>query len=173
MKEIIVIILVSISLVCAQLPAYNAYAITNKPLENEKIYKPIEKSREELYQDIFFSLLLPYIQKSVEDYYKKFLTDIPTVDSWDIDILSVERPNGYRTFLFVIEIQVNPYIGPHLGVGVDRLKITIHGAGNVEVNSFEHIRDYELPPHYQHIIKKNLKPNINQMLQNSNFIRSY
>lgn len=164
MKKIIIIILMSISLVCAQLPVYNAYALANKPLKNEKFYKPIEKSSEELYQDIFFSLLSPYIQKSVEDYYKKFLTDIPTVDPWNIDILSVERPNGYRTFLFVLKVQVTPYVGPHLDVGVDRLTITIHGTGNVEVNRFEHIRDSELPPYYQNIIKKIVTLNNNKSL---------
>lgn len=137
-----------------QFPCFT-FVSANKISGDNILYKPPEQSREELYQDISFSLLSPYIQKSVEDYYTKFLTDIPTVDPWAIDILSAERPNGYRTFLFVLKIQVKPYVGPHLGVGVDRITITVNGAGDVEVNSFEHIKDYELPPHYQNIIKKN------------------
>lgn len=104
---------------------------------------------------------MPYIQKSVGDYYTKYLTDISTVDPWSIDILSVERPNGYSTFVFVIKIQVIPYIGPHIGVGVDHIIITVDGTGEVEVKNFEHIKSYylELPPNYQDIIKKNLNPN--------------
>lgn len=154
-RKIIIIIILLISLVYAQLPVYSAYAITNKPLENENIYKPAKHSKEELYQDIFSSLLMPYIQKSVSDYYTKFLTDIPTVDPWGIDILNLDRPNGYRTFIFVLKIQIKPYVGPHIAVGVDNLTITVHGTGNVEVNSFQHIKDCQLPPQYQHIIKKN------------------
>lgn len=34
-------------------------------------YQPLEQSKEELYQDIFMSLLLPYIQKEVDKYYFK------------------------------------------------------------------------------------------------------
>ncbi|MBU3156360.1 DUF3888 domain-containing protein [Clostridium estertheticum] len=51
------------------------------------------------------------------------------VDAWAIDILSVERPNGYRTFLFIIKMEVIPYVGPHLSVGVDRITITVDGIG--------------------------------------------
>lgn len=148
------IYILMILILCMQFPSFT-FASANKLNFTDTPYKPPEQSRVELYQDIFSSLLMPYIQKSVEHYYTKFLNDIPKVDPWAIDILSIDRPNGYRTFLFVLKIQVKPYVGPHLSVGVDRLKITVHGAGNVEVNSFEHIRDYDLPPHYQNIIKKN------------------
>lgn len=41
----------------------------------------------------------------MEDYYTKYLADIPTVDPWNIDILSVDRPNGYRTFIFVLKVR--------------------------------------------------------------------
>ncbi|MBZ9688868.1 DUF3888 domain-containing protein [Clostridium estertheticum] len=152
MKKKIIIALLFASLICMQLPSYSVYAITNKPLQH---------SKEELYQDIFCSLLMPYIQKSVGDYYTKFLTDIPGVDPWNIDILSVERPNGYRTFVFVIKMEVIPYVGPHLGVGVDRITITVDGTGEVKVTKFEHISSYylELPPNYQDIIKKDIKTN--------------
>ncbi|MBU3171480.1 DUF3888 domain-containing protein [Clostridium estertheticum] len=152
MKKKIIIALLFVSLICMQLTSYSVYAITNKPLQH---------SKEELYQDIFCTLLMPYIQKSVGDYYSKFLTDIPGVDPWAIDILSVERPNGYRTFVFVIKMEVTPYVGPHLGVGVDRITITVDGIDEVKVTKFEHIKSYylELPPNYQDIIKKNITTN--------------
>lgn len=151
MKKIITILLLFITLTYMLLPAYSANAIMNKPANN--IYKSPEHSKEELYQDIFCSLLLHYIQKSVSDYYSKFLTDIPTVDPWDINILSIERPNGYRTFVFVLKIQVIPYVGPHLDVGVDNLTITVDGVGNIKINNFQHIKDPQLPPNYQHIVE--------------------
>lgn len=105
-----------------------------------------------MYQDIFCSLRIPYIQKSVSNYYLEFSTDIPTVDPWGIDILSIERPNGYRTFLFVIKIEVMPYGGPHLDVESDHLTITVDGIGNAKVKEFKHIKSSQLPPHYQNII---------------------
>ena len=66
MKKKIIIALLFVSLICIQLPSYSVYAIPNKPLPHSKV---------ELYQDVFCSLLMPYIQKSVGDYYTKFLTD--------------------------------------------------------------------------------------------------
>lgn len=147
MKKKIIIALLFVSLICMQLPSYSVNAITSKPLQH---------SKEELYQDVFCTLLMPYIQKSVGDYYTKFLTEIPLVDSGDIDILSVERPS-----YFVIKMEVMPYIGPHLSVGVDRITITVDGIGEVKVTKFEHIKSYylDLPPNYQDIIKKDIKTN--------------
>ncbi|MCB2318795.1 DUF3888 domain-containing protein, partial [Clostridium tagluense] len=51
------------------------YANTQYPVDLP--YHPAKQSREELYQDIFISLLLPYIQKEVDNYYSKYLTDTP------------------------------------------------------------------------------------------------
>lgn len=64
--------------------------------------KPLEGSVEELYQDIFVTLLLPYIDKAVDDYY-----GVPyTVAPYWVKILSVERPKGYRTFYFVVKLKL-------------------------------------------------------------------
>lgn len=150
MKKIITVIFLSLTLLVGASFPCSAYENLNKS------YRPPKNSREELYQDIFCSLLIPYIQRSVDKYYSEFLTDMPKVDPWDIDILSVERPNGYHTFFFVIKIEVMPYVGPHITVGVDRLTIIVSGAGNVEVKEFKHIENSILPPYYQNIIKKKL-----------------
>lgn len=115
---------------------------------------PPKSSNEKIYKDIVSSLLLPYIQKSVSDYYSNILTDIPSVDPWGVHILNIERPGKYESFIFVLKIQVTPYVGPSVGVGVDQLTITVYGSGDVTVNKFEHIKSYELPPNYQNIIKK-------------------
>jgi len=144
MKKKIVVTLLFISLISIQLPSNSVYALINTPNHY---------SKEEQYKDIFCSLLLPYIQKSVDDYYTKYLTTGGLVDPWDIEILSVERPNN--NFEFVIKMQVRPYVGPHISIGVDNITITVEGYGEVKVNKFEHIQsDYlKLPPHWQHIIK--------------------
>lgn len=145
MRKSIIVGLLFINFILISHFPNNVYAMKNKPVQH---------STEELYQDIFCSLLMPYIDKTIDKYYTKHLTDLPTVDPWDINILSVERPSGYRTFSFVIKIQVIPYVGPHLGVGIDRITLTVSGTGVVDVISFSHIKDYRLPPNYQSIVKK-------------------
>lgn len=120
-------------------------------------YQPPEQSKKELYQDIFISLLLPYIQKEVDKYYSKYLTDTPMVAPYTVYVLSAERPNGYRSFVFDLKLQVNSYTGPHISVGVDYITLTVGGSGDVEIKKFEHIKSYELPPNYQDIIKRRYK----------------
>lgn len=107
--------------------------------------KPPKRSTEELYQDIFVSLLSPYIDKAVEDYYGKPYTIAP----YQTEVLSAERPNGYRTFAFRIQLKVLPYTGPHLYVGEDHITILVVYGPKIKVEKFEHIKSYELPPHYQ------------------------
>ncbi len=119
-----------------------------------KPYQPPEQSREKLYQDIFISLLLPYIQNEVDQFYSQYLTEPPMVAPYTVTVLSTARPNGYRTFCFRLKLQVKSYIGPHISVGLDEITLTADGSGNVKVEKFEHIKSYKLPPNYEDIIKK-------------------
>jgi len=109
---------------------------------------PIKGSLEEIYKDVSMGLLTPHIHKAVSDHYEKNTGFSPNVDPWDINILSIERPNGYRTFLFVIKIEVSPYLGAHNAIGVDHLTIRV-SSGEVEVEKFEHIKSYSIPPNYR------------------------
>jgi hypothetical protein len=117
-------------------------------------YQPPEQSTEELYQDVFISLLLPYIQKEVDRYYATYLTLSPSVAPYQVYVLSAERPNGYRTFVFRLKLRVESYVGPHNSVGLDDITVTAGGSGDVEIEKFEHIKSYTLPPNYADIIKK-------------------
>ena len=119
-------------------------------------YIPPKESREELYQDIFMTLLLPYIQDEVNKYYKEYLTTSPGVAPYRVYILEVDRVNGYRGFDFRLKIELHPYVGPHLDVGTDYITLRVNPVNNVKVEKFEHIRGSELPPYYQDIIKKKL-----------------
>jgi len=118
------------------------------------LYNPTKQSREELYQDIFVSLLLPDIKKSVEDYYKDFLTEKPIVSPDYVDVLNAERPMGNRSFSFSLKLKVSSYIGPHLDIGDDYITAKIEGDGKVTIEKFEHIKSYylDLPSRYQNII---------------------
>lgn len=116
-------------------------------------YTPPQKSREELYQDIFISLLSPENDKAIDEYYQNFLTSLPTVYPYDVYVEKAERIGEYRRFEFTVIIKVHPVVGPHINVGLDRIIFYIDGSGNVELRKFEHIRDYELPDHWKHILK--------------------
>lgn len=120
----------------------------------DKLYQPPEQSREELYQDIFLSMLLPYIQEEVDKYYSKYLIDTPIVAPYTVYVLSSERLYGYRSFAFRLKLQVNSYVGPHNTVGYDYITLTVGGMDKVKIEKFEHIKSYKLPPNYESIIKK-------------------
>ncbi|QUH20293.1 DUF3888 domain-containing protein [Alkaliphilus sp. B6464] len=106
----------------------------------------IQEPKQELYQDIFVTLLLPFIDKAVEDYYGLSYNAAP----YDVEVLSIERPNGYRTFVFQIKLKVMPYIGPHLYVGEDHITISLE-LNEVKVIEFKHVKSYELPPRYKQV----------------------
>lgn len=128
----------------------------SKLANSDNISDPVKQSREELDQDIFLSLLLPYIQKSVDDYYKNFLTEKPIVTPDYVHVLNVERLLGYRSFSFRLKLQVSSYIGPHLNIGDDYITLKIEGGDKVTIEKFEHIKSYylDLPANYQNIIIK-------------------
>ena len=88
-------------------------------------YQPTEKSKEELMMDLFLSLLSPTIDEVVRDYYANFLTEHPTVYPYQINILKMERIGEYRSFEFLITIEVTPVVGPHIEVGKDHLTFYI------------------------------------------------
>lgn len=115
------------------------------------------RNKEELYQDILISLLRPYIQNEVDKYYLKYLTEAPIVAPYTVKILNAERPHGYRTFFFRLNLEVNSYIGPHISVGLDHLSVTVNALGNVKIEEFEHIESYALPSNYEFIIKDEYK----------------
>lgn len=119
----------------------------------ETIYKPPEQSKEELYQDIFVSLLMPYIQKQIDNYYTKILTTSPVVYPYLIYVLKAERIGNYRSFDFLVKLKVNPVVGPHISVGIDYLTFRIGGSGGIELKKFEHIKTEELPANWKHIIR--------------------
>jgi hypothetical protein len=130
-------------------------------------YQPPKQSREELYQKIILSLLLPYIQKEVNNYYLKYLTYPPQVAAYTVHVLSTETIDDF--YIFKLKLQVYSYTGPHIGVGLDNITVTVDGSGNVKVENFEHIESYKLPPNYKDMIKKAIRT---PFLNSSFFIKS-
>jgi len=107
-------------------------------LANESKCNSSTGSNEELYQDIFTTLIYPYIKEAIEEYYGKPYC----CDPWDIKILNIERQS---TACFIVKIQIIPYTGAHNTVGIDNITIRI-SSEEAKVEGFEHIKSYEIPP---------------------------
>lgn len=120
---------------------------------NNKITKLPENSKEAIYQDVTISLLIPYIQKEINNYYKEYLTEIPIVAPYSVDIINVKRKGG-SGYLIQLELIVHPFVGPINTIGDDRIIIETGADGSVKIIKFEHIKSYQLPWNWQHIIKK-------------------
>jgi hypothetical protein len=138
-KTIVFICLITI----ITLFSLSALAIEPQPNAKEGLsyeYTPKEGSIEELYKDIIASLITPYISKSVQGYYgHQYLFDLSS-----IKFLRIERPMGYRSFLFIIKVQIMPFIGAHNVIGIDNVTIRIEGQ-NTKVEKFEHIKNFPIP----------------------------
>lgn len=107
--------------------------------------QPPPGSSEELYKDIFVTLLHPCINKAIENYYGAPLA----YDTWDVEVLSIERPKGYRTIGFVIKLQVTPYSGPHIQFGKDNITIRVKANGDAEIEDFQHVESYDYWEYYK------------------------
>jgi hypothetical protein len=108
-------------------------------------YKPPAGSREELYQDIIVTLLEPHMSRAIKDYYGTSYG----FDIWGTDIIEVERPNGNRTPIFIIKLQIAPYIGAHNTVGIDNLTFRVSVGNQGVLEKFEYIKSYPIPPWLQ------------------------
>ncbi|KIL07491.1 hypothetical protein SR42_00080 [Clostridium botulinum] len=129
----------------------NSFALDGKQYSNEEVFKSYEDSKEILYQDVAISLLIPYIQKEINNYYKEYLTELPIVFPYSVDIINVKREGGYSIEL---ELIVHPFVGPINIVGDDRIILKTGAFGTVEIKKFEHVKSYPLPWNWKHIIKK-------------------
>ncbi|MFC5527847.1 DUF3888 domain-containing protein [Cohnella yongneupensis] len=100
---------------------------------------------------VILTLLRPKIQEQLDLYYKDKLKELPTFAPFlnPLNVL-IEYHDSY----IVVNVTVTPYIGPHLDVGSDFISFKIDNLGGVEVIRFEHLKDFELPPNWEHIIKK-------------------
>lgn len=117
------------------------------------------ESKEILYQDILATLLMPQINKAIDNYYSEYLTETPNEAPYFIKVLNVRRPDEDRTSYFIIKFEAMPYIGPHNSVGKDHITLAVKYGEEPIVIKFEHIESYSIPQNYQHIIKTKWPPN--------------
>lgn len=152
MKKLILLLIFVLSLTSV-FYKYNSFAIETKQYSKEEISKLPEDSNEKRYQDVIICLFIPYIQKEVNNYYQEYFTEMPTVFPDSVDIVNIKRESGFG-YLIQSELIVHPFVGPYNTVGDDRIIIETGADGSVKIIKFEHLKSYELPWNWKHIIKK-------------------
>ncbi|OPH56978.1 hypothetical protein BC351_26580 [Paenibacillus ferrarius] len=117
--------------------------------------KPLEDSRELQLQDMLVISLLPHIQEKLAEEYADVITVPPVIHPDYVNVKSLERVAAFRGFDFLITIDAQPIVGPHIPVGEDELTYRISPAG-VELKNFEHLRGPvkdDFLPNYQNLLK--------------------
>lgn len=109
---------------------------------------------EQIYYNLLVTFLYPYVEEAIDNYYDVYMTFLPGEAPYSYKFTNIEMTPSHN-YSYTIALEVQPYVGPHLSVGRDRIAFKIDLKG-VKVEKFEHIESYELPPHYQNIFKKKL-----------------
>lgn len=108
------------------------------------------KPNDEQLKRLVLTLLAPKIQEQINHYYKNKLTVSPSftpfLDGTDVDV-------KYQPSHIEVQVKTIPYVGPHLDVGLDSMRFSMDNSGLIVVLEYKHIRDYDLPPNWQEIIK--------------------
>ena len=151
MKKTVVSICFLIVIISFIIPC-SSYAATIKQPKSDQS-QLAENSNEIIYRDMVISLLIPYMQNEINNYYKEYLTELPIIFPYSVDVVSVEREGG-SGYLIRLEVIAHPFVGPINTVGDDRIIIETGAFGSVKIIEFEHIKSYQLPWNWEHIIKK-------------------
>jgi len=96
------------------------------------------------------TLLAPNIQQQINRYYNDKITVSPTFSPF---LGGTELYVEYHPSHIDVKVTVIPYVGPHLDVGMDSMKFRVDNMGAVMVLEYKHMRDYELLPNWQHILR--------------------
>lgn len=121
--------------------SYNEPALTDNPA---------------ILQNIIARLMINDIQKAVDDYYLEYLTGSPQIEVYapksSTKIASVSFDSGNN--LYIVTVEVEPYVGAHNPIGRDRIEFEIFGAGKSKVRSFKHLESFEIVPWLKDLQKK-------------------
>lgn len=105
---------------------------------------------------VIITLLIPEIQKAVNEFYEPYLSIAPTVVAYLGDAKMIDIVGETDSSRYTVTVEAEPYIGPHIQVGRDSITFDVLADGTVNLKNYEHLKSYELPPHLQSLIKKPL-----------------
>lgn len=105
---------------------------------------------------IILSLLTPEIQNAINNYYEAYLNIHPKFEAFFGTSKIVDIQGDILSSLYQLRIEVEPYVGPHISVGRDRILVEVYSDGTASVKDFTHLESYELPPNLHSLIRKPL-----------------
>jgi hypothetical protein len=82
-------------------------------------------------------MIYPYIEDAVTNYYGKNVMTAPYMTK----IIKASR-NSSNQGCYDLQIQVEPYTGPHIEVGIDQVTLYI-GSDSIRVVDFKHIKSFQ------------------------------
>lgn len=137
--------------------AYNSVGATEelKLIANDK---PKEDSKELMFQDMLMLFLLPHIEEKIYETYSSLLNYLPEVYPYFVNVTNVKRVNGFRSYHFLITLEVVPTVGPHIPVGKDSLTfdLSLMNPNNVKLVTWKHLKDpqkADFPPNWLDVLK--------------------
>lgn len=116
---------------------------------------PLADSRELQLQDMLVSMLLPFMNEKLAAEYSDVLTVPPILSPDSVQVKSLERTAAFRGFDFIITLDAQPIVGPHIPAGEDRFTYRISSSG-VELAKFEHLKGpdpEDFVPNYDNLLK--------------------
>ncbi|WP_248928005.1 DUF3888 domain-containing protein [Paenibacillus hamazuiensis] len=134
---------------------YAAEKAFSEQTSNAAGSKPLEDSRELQLQDMLVISLLPHMQEKLAEVYADIITIPPVIHPDSVNVKNIERVAAFRGFDFLITIDAQPMVGPHIPVGEDVFTFRISSAG-VEIKNYEHLKGPnkdDFLPNYQYLLK--------------------
>ena len=110
--------------------------------------KPTQDSEELRLQDMLMSMLTPYIEKDLRNYYyPNIIKDFsPIVAPWMIEVKETRRVNGFRGFKLQITFEIEPTDGGQwIPIGKDRMTYEITSGPTVKLINHTHLKTYKYP----------------------------
>ncbi|AFH62304.1 DUF3888 domain-containing protein [Paenibacillus caseinilyticus] len=120
---------------------------------------PEKDSKELMLQDMLVLILLPQMDKKLDEIYIDKLNYSPELYPYFVTIQHMERVNGFRGFQFRITFEVIPTVGPHIPVGKDTITFEISplNPNMAQIVDWKHLKDpqkSDFPPNWLDVIKE-------------------
>lgn len=120
---------------------------------------PVSEANKEIltlqseYNILLINTYLKNINDASDDFYYEYLTISPRTGYYSVSVkeISSESSNNPTSLItFICE----PFVGPHITVGIDEITFSADYTGNIELKEFKHIKSYSLPDHMKSLVIK-------------------
>lgn len=90
-----------------------------------------------------------------EDFYSEYFTIEPRIGYYSVKVKEINsgrtnNPTSLITFLS------EPFVGPHVSIGIDEITISADYTGSIALKEFKHIKSYRMPDHLKGLMIKEI-----------------